>query len=76
MPARYHLGRAVLLGDAAHSTGGASGQGCNSALQDAISLADALERSGGAFWLQHRCRRCCCCCAAAAAAAQQQQLAH
>ena len=25
---------AVLLGDAAHSTGGASGQGCNSALQD------------------------------------------
>lgn len=38
----YHFGKAVLLGDAAHSTGGASGQGCNSALQDAASLADAL----------------------------------
>jgi kynurenine 3-monooxygenase len=43
----YHLGRAVLLGDAAHSTGGASGQGCNSALQDAAALATALERFGG-----------------------------
>jgi kynurenine 3-monooxygenase len=39
----YHLGRAALLGDAAHSTGGASGQGCNSALQDAAALADLLE---------------------------------
>lgn len=43
----YHLGKAVLLGDAAHSTGGASGQGCNSALQDAAALASALERFGG-----------------------------
>jgi len=41
--AAYHLSpRCVLLGDAAHSTGGASGQGCNSALQDAVVLADAL----------------------------------
>lgn len=39
----FHYGRAVLLGDAAHSTGGASGQGCNAALQDAVALADALE---------------------------------
>lgn len=38
----YHHARAVLLGDAAHSTGGASGQGCNSALQDAAVLADLL----------------------------------
>jgi len=38
----YHAGYAVLLGDAAHSTGGASGQGCNSALQDAASLVDYL----------------------------------
>lgn len=41
-PDCYHLGKAVLLGDAAHSTGGASGQGCNSALQDAAALADLL----------------------------------
>ncbi|CAJ1349869.1 unnamed protein product [Effrenium voratum] len=32
--ALVQVGSAVLLGDAAHSTGGASGQGCNSALQD------------------------------------------
>ena len=38
----YTYGRVALLGDAAHSTGGASGQGCNSALQDAAALADAL----------------------------------
>lgn len=42
----YHYGRAVLLGDAAHSTGGVSGQGCNSALQDSAVLADLLEGSG------------------------------
>ena len=45
--ASYHLGKACLLGDAAHSTGGASGQGCNSALQDAIVLAECLERFKG-----------------------------
>lgn len=43
----YHYGRAVLLGDAAHSTGGVSGQGCNSALQDSAVLADLLEDSSG-----------------------------
>mmetsp|Transcript_125467 Transcript_125467/g.244396 ORF Transcript_125467/g.244396 Transcript_125467/m.244396 type:complete len:535 (-) Transcript_125467:315-1919(-) len=43
----YHYGKAVLLGDAAHSTGGASGQGCNSALQDSAALADKLIASGG-----------------------------
>eukprot|EP00439_Symbiodinium_sp_Y106_P073749 s239_g13.t5 len=40
----YSFGRAVLLGDAAHSTGGASGQGCNSALQDAVVLAEILQK--------------------------------
>lgn len=35
---------AVLVGDAAHATGGVSGQGCNSALIDAAVLADCLER--------------------------------
>ena len=43
----YTYGRVALLGDAAHSTGGASGQGCNSALQDAAALADALIDTGG-----------------------------
>jgi kynurenine 3-monooxygenase len=43
----YTYGRVALLGDAAHSTGGASGQGCNSALQDAAALADALLEVGG-----------------------------
>ena len=43
----YTYGRVALLGDAAHSTGGASGQGCNSALQDAAALADALLETCG-----------------------------
>jgi len=38
----YHSARAVLLGDAAHSSGGASGQGCNAALMDAVALVDCL----------------------------------
>lgn len=47
--ASYHLApHCVLLGDAAHSTGGASGQGCNSALQDAVVLADALVAESSA----------------------------
>lgn len=39
----YHLADvAALVGDAAHATGGVSGQGVNSALQDASVLADCL----------------------------------
>jgi len=43
---RYHssAGGALLLGDAAHSTGGALGQGANSALQDVVQLARCLEK--------------------------------
>jgi kynurenine 3-monooxygenase len=41
----YHFGQVVLLGDAAHSTGGASGQGCNSALADAAALATMLTEA-------------------------------
>lgn len=41
----YHYGSvAVLAGDAAHATGGVSGQGVNSALQDSAALADCLTR--------------------------------
>jgi kynurenine 3-monooxygenase len=34
----------VICGDAAHATGGVSGQGCNSALIDAMILSDCLEK--------------------------------
>lgn len=34
----------AICGDAAHATGGVSGQGCNSALIDAATLADCLEQ--------------------------------
>jgi kynurenine 3-monooxygenase len=41
----YHYGGvAVLVGDAAHATGGVSGQGVNSALLDSAKLADCLEQ--------------------------------
>ena len=42
---RYHdqEGQAVLLGDAAHSTGGSLGQGANSALQDVLALDRVLQ---------------------------------
>eukprot|EP00535_Pseudo-nitzschia_heimii_P006776 CAMPEP_0197184644 /NCGR_PEP_ID=MMETSP1423-20130617/10262_1 /TAXON_ID=476441 /ORGANISM="Pseudo-nitzschia heimii, Strain UNC1101" /LENGTH=562 /DNA_ID=CAMNT_0042635515 /DNA_START=66 /DNA_END=1754 /DNA_ORIENTATION=- len=40
----YHYrNKAVLLGDAAHATGGVSGQGVNSALVDAKVLAESLR---------------------------------
>jgi kynurenine 3-monooxygenase len=39
----YHYnGKAVLIGDAAHATGGVSGQGVNSALQDCVALATSI----------------------------------
>lgn len=39
----FHYGSvAALAGDAAHATGGVSGQGVNSALQDSATLADCL----------------------------------
>ena len=41
----YHYGPAVLVGDAAHATGGVSGQGVNSAFIDSAVLADCLEES-------------------------------
>lgn len=43
----YHLGRAVLLGDAAHCTGGVSGQGCSSAMKDSVVLAELLQHEVG-----------------------------
>jgi len=48
---RYRAGRVLLAGDAAHVHSPAGGQGMNTGIQDAISLADALravfvERAG------------------------------
>jgi kynurenine 3-monooxygenase len=41
----FHYGStAVLVGDAAHATGGVSGQGVNSALVDSAALADSLKK--------------------------------
>jgi len=40
----YHYEAVALCGDAAHATGGVSGQGCNSALIDATVLVDCLTR--------------------------------
>jgi kynurenine 3-monooxygenase len=42
----YHgAGFVALVGDAAHATGGVTGQGCNSALMDSVALANALEQA-------------------------------
>ncbi|TQF01566.1 FAD-binding protein [Kitasatospora acidiphila] len=40
---RWHTGRAVLLGDAAHAASPATGQGASMALEDAVVLAKALR---------------------------------
>jgi kynurenine 3-monooxygenase len=41
----FHYGStAVLVGDAAHATGGVSGQGVNSALMDSAALATILQK--------------------------------
>lgn len=44
---RWHRGRAVLLGDAAHPMSPHLGQGVNLALVDAMQLARSLEFCGG-----------------------------
>ena len=47
---RYHAGRIVLAGDAAHVHSPAGGQGMNTGIQDAVALAPRLSAivSGGA----------------------------
>jgi kynurenine 3-monooxygenase len=43
-PTFHYAHKAALVGDAAHATGGVSGQGVNSALVDSVVLADCLGR--------------------------------
>jgi 2-polyprenyl-6-methoxyphenol hydroxylase-like FAD-dependent oxidoreductase len=52
----YRAGRLLLAGDAAHVHSPAGGQGMNTGIQDAIALADALERvlAGGSDSLLDR----------------------
>ena len=42
-PTRWHGGRAVLVGDAAHATSPSSGQGASLAMEDAVELARCLR---------------------------------
>ncbi|HUN34799.1 MAG TPA: FAD-dependent monooxygenase [Trebonia sp.] len=44
---RWHVGNVVLLGDAAHTTHFTIGQGTTLAIEDAITLADSLQRYPG-----------------------------
>lgn len=45
--ARWHRGRAVLLGDAAHAVSPSAGQGASLALEDAVVLAKCLRDVAG-----------------------------
>ncbi len=45
-PRRWHHGRAVLLGDSVHAMVPHHGQGANTTIEDAITLAELLTRTG------------------------------
>lgn len=50
----WHRGRAVLLGDSAHAMVPHHGQGANTTIEDAITLAELLAAGGELAWLLPR----------------------
>jgi salicylate hydroxylase len=61
-PSRWHRGGAVLIGDAAHGMLPHQGQGANTTIEDAVTLAELLagaaaEDLGGLFSRYERLRR-------------------
>jgi FAD-dependent urate hydroxylase len=59
-PARWHRGRCIILGDAAHATSSSSGQGASMAIESALQLAMELRDAdsiGSAFDSYERVRR-------------------
>src|SRR3954447_2222872 len=47
---KWHRGRAVILGDAAHGMLPHHGQGANTTIEDAITLAELLATDGVSDW--------------------------
>ncbi len=47
---KWHRGRAVILGDAAHAMLPHHGQGANTTIEDAITLAELLTQDGVGDW--------------------------
>jgi 2-polyprenyl-6-methoxyphenol hydroxylase-like FAD-dependent oxidoreductase len=55
---RWHTGRVLVIGDAAHAASPATGQGASMALEDAVVLAKAVRDAGqAAFTVYERLRR-------------------
>jgi FAD-dependent urate hydroxylase len=57
---RWHDGRMIVVGDAAHAASPSSGQGASMAIEDAVALASCLRDAGGvtpAFEAYERARR-------------------
>ncbi|WP_414638650.1 FAD-dependent monooxygenase, partial [Actinophytocola sp.] len=53
----WHRGRMIIIGDAAHATSPASGQGASMALEDAVTLAKCLRDLPAAYTAYENLRR-------------------
>lgn len=53
----WHRDRMVIIGDAAHSTSPASGQGASMAIEDAVTLAKCLRDAGGDAFTRYEALR-------------------
>jgi 2-polyprenyl-6-methoxyphenol hydroxylase-like FAD-dependent oxidoreductase len=63
LPAPWHKGRVLLIGDAAHATTPHLGQGAAQAVEDAVVLGDLLARGESPpqlmeHYMQRRYERC------------------